>query len=232
LAAERVALLTGTNRGAGHGIAAALHAAGFRLISLNRTIRGCPWLGEIECDLSDATSIAAAMAKVADRADRLDVCVLNAAIRRLAPIGELRADDWLESVATNLTAPFLLTKATLPAVRKARGLYVFVGSHAATRFFEGGAAYCGTKAGLKALVEILLLEERAAGVRAVLVSPGAIANRPDDFSPAKISPESLGSMVTDLILRPPEDIVVGEIELRPAVLKDPPVAGISRLQSV
>jgi NAD(P)-dependent dehydrogenase (short-subunit alcohol dehydrogenase family) len=160
------------------------------------------------------------------------VCVFNAAIRRLAPIGELGADDWLESVATNLTAPFLLTKATLPAVRRARGLYVFMGSHAATRFFEGGAAYCGTKAGLKALVEILLLEERTAGVRAVLVSPGAIANRPDDFSPTKISPESLGSMVTDLILRTPEDIVVGEIELRPAVLKEPPVAGMSRLQSV
>lgn len=216
----------------GRCIADSLHQAGFRLISLNRTIEGPEWLGQIRCDLSDQDAIADALEQTNTITQRLDVCIFNAAVRRLAPIGELSAADWSASVAINLTAPFLLTQGTLPAVRRAKGVYVFVGSHAATRFFEGGAAYSSTKAGLKALVEVLLLEERTANVRAILISSGAIANRAGDHSPEKISAESFGRMVADVLLHTPPDIAVGEIEVRPAVLGNRPVTGIARLQSV
>lgn len=230
--AARVALITGTNRGTGRGIARALCDSGYRIISLNRTVTGEEWLGEIRCDLLDPGALDQALARVAEAAPRLDLCVLNAAVRRLAPVAAMPVADWRASVEINLTAPFLITRATLPAVRRARGLYVFVGSHAATRFFEGGSAYSATKAALKALVEALLLEERAAGVRAVLISPGAIANRAADESTAKMSPLSVGRIIADVALRTPADVAVGEIELRPAVLSEPLVTGMSRLQSV
>lgn len=232
LPSNKVALISGSNRGAGRGIARALWESGSQIISLNRTVSGEPWLGEIPCDLADRGGLDQALVQVGEKTSRLDLCVLNAAVRRLAPIAAMTEEAWRASVAVNLTAPFIITQATLPAVRRARGLYVYIGSHAATRFFEGGSAYCGTKAALKALVEVLLLEERSAGVRAVLVSPGAIANRAEDLSKTKISPRSFGKMIADVALRTPDDVAVGEIELRPAVLMTPPVTGMSRLQSV
>jgi NAD(P)-dependent dehydrogenase (short-subunit alcohol dehydrogenase family) len=136
------------------------------------------------------------------------------------------------SVLVNLIAPFRLTQATLPLLRRTGGVLVFMGSHAGTRFFEGGAAYCATKAALKALVEVLLLEERPQGVRTVLVSPGAIANRAYDDSVMKMSVQSVGRFVAKLITEVPSDIAVGEIEIRPARLASPTVTGLDRLQSV
>jgi 3-oxoacyl-[acyl-carrier protein] reductase len=232
LADPQIALLTGTNRGTGRGIATALHDGGWKILSLNRTLTGEAWLGEIRCDLASPDGLESAIAEVQRRVDRLDACVLNAAVRRLAPVAELPLTDMTSSVLVNLVAPFRLTQATLPLVREAAGAYIFMGSHAGSRFFEGGAAYCATKAALKALVEVLLLEERPAGVRAMLVSPGAIANRPGDESAVKMSPFSVGRLVARLIMDTPRDIAIGEVEIRPAQLGAPTTLGIDRLQYV
>lgn len=228
----QIALVTGTNRGTGRAIAAAMHEAGWKIISLNRTLTGEPWLGEIGCDLADPGELEAGIAEVSRRVDRLHACVLNAAIRRLSPVANLPVEDMTSSVLVNLIAPFRLTQATLPFLRSTGGVYIFMGSHAGTRFFEGGAAYCSTKAALKALVEVLLLEERPTGVRAMLVSPGAIANRTGDDSALKMSAQSVGRFVAKLITDAPRDIAVGEVEIRPAQLGSPAVAGIDRLQHV
>jgi 3-oxoacyl-[acyl-carrier protein] reductase len=225
-------LLTGTNRGTGRAIAAAMHDAGWQVVSLNRTLSGEPWLGEIACDLADSVGFEAAIGQLRQSVRRLDACVLNAAIRRLGPVATLPLDDMSASIAVNLLAPFRLAQVTLPLLRQSAGMYVFMGSHAGSRFFEGGAAYCATKAALKALVEVLLLEERPAGVRAVLVSPGAIANRAGDKSAVKMSARSVGRFVAQLITELPTDIAVGEVEIRPAQVASPAVAGLDRLQCI
>lgn len=229
---QRRVLVVGSNRGLGRGIATAFHQAGFEVVSLNRTLTGEPWLGEVECDVAEPRSIRDALGRLRERDLVLDVCVLNAAVRRLAPVARMSDQDWNDSVAVNLTAPFLLSRGLLPLTRRPGGLLIVIGSHAGTHYFEGGAAYCATKAALKALVEVLLLEERPAGVRAMLVSPGAIANRAEDTSPWKMAPESVGRALTQLCLDLPEDVAVGEIELRPAVLDGSSVVGIERLQRV
>jgi 3-oxoacyl-[acyl-carrier protein] reductase len=230
--AERVAVVTGSNRGLGHGIAAALRAQNHRIVSLNRTLSGEPWLGEMRCDLACPDQIDDVTRHLRSTLHGIDVCVLNAAVRRLAPIEALTRADWNASLAVNLSSVFQVIQATLPLVRAARGIYVVIGSHAASRYFEGGVAYSATKAALHAVVETLLLEERPHGVRAVLVSPGAIANRDGDRSEAKMKASSIGEVVTWLVTRTPADIAVGEIELRPAVLEPAGVTGIERLQRV
>lgn len=209
-----------------------MHSAGWKIISLNRTVTGEPWLGEIQCDLTEQAQLDSATEQILAGTDRLDACVLSAAIRRLQPVAALPMADMMASVAVNLIAPFQLTQTTLPLMRSSAGIYVFMGSHAGSRFFEGGAAYCTTKAALKALVEVLLLEERGSGVRAVLVSAGAIANRDGDCSPLKMSVQSVGRFVAGLVTQTPADIAVGEVEIRPARLDPPLVSGIGRLQRV
>lgn len=228
----RVALVTGTNRGSGRGIAAELHRRGYRVHSLNRTLADEEWLHEQPCDLADPAQIRAAVGRVVAAAGRLDVCVSNAVNRVLAPIEEMDEALWDRQLAVNLSANFHLVRAALPAVRDSRGIFVFMGSHAGSRFFEGGVGYSTTKAAMKAFVETLLLEERGNGVRACLVSPGAIANLAGDESPHKITVESVGWCVASLVDTLPDDMVVGEIEIRPASPPRPPVTGIGRLLHV
>lgn len=228
----QVALITGTNRGSGNAIAEELRDRGYRVFSLNRSLAREEWLGEYVCDLADPAQIRKAAGQVFDKAGRLDVCVSNAVDRVFDPIAELSGADWERLVSINLSACFHLIKAVLPALRASRGVFVAMGSHAGTRYFEGGAAYSATKAGLKALVETLLLEERRNGVRACLVSPGAIANLDGDESPHKMSTRSVARCVGTIVDSWPTDLVVGEIEVRPADLAEPPVTGIDRLLHV
>lgn len=224
-----VVILTGSNRGSGRAIAAELHGRGYRVRSLNRTLTGEDWLGELRCDLADPKQLAQQVEQVLAEAGRLDACIANAVDRVLEPIEHLRAEDWDRLVAVNVSSVFHLIKATLPALRRSNGIFVAMGSHASTRYFEGGAAYSATKAALKALVEALLLEERANGVRACLVSPGAIANLDGDDSPHKMTTNSVGQCVATIIDSWSKDLVVGEIEIRPARLLTSPVIGIDRL---
>ncbi|MEU9489522.1 SDR family NAD(P)-dependent oxidoreductase [Streptomyces decoyicus] len=229
---QPVALLTGTNRGTGRSLAQELHQRGYRIVSLNRTVTGEKWLNEQHCDLADPQQIRDGVARALAPTDRLDVCISNAVDRVLDPIADLRPADWDRSLAVNLTAQLHLTQAVLPALRDTNGLIIFMGSHAGTRYFEGGAAYSATKAALGAFVETLLLEERNNGVRACLVSPGAIANLEADGDPHKMTTQAVAQAVASMIDGFPRDVLVGEIEIRPATLPTPPVTGIDRLLHV
>ena len=228
---ERVALVTGANRGTGFAIASELHAAGWSVWALNRTPLRCRWMRELECDLSTPTAVGPAVAEVLGETGRLDAVVANAATRTLGRIDELDLAAWHTALQTNLTSVLHLLQATLPALRRSGGNIILMGSHAGTRFFEGGASYCTAKAALKALAEVLLLEERPHGVRTTLINPGAIANRDNDNSPVKLSATSVGRIVR-WVLDTPADTAVGEIELRPARLPTMPVTGFARLRAV
>nr|AVW82908.1 short chain dehydrognase [Nocardia interforma ATCC 21072] len=225
-----VALITGSNRGSGRAIAEQLEARGYRVFSLNRTVSGQP--GERQCDLADPAALASVTAGVLAEAGRVDVVVANAVDRVLDPIEKMSEEDWDRQLEINLSSVFRLVKHVLPALRRSRGLFVVMGSHAGSHYFEGGAAYSATKAALKALVETLLLEERNNGVRACLLSPGAISNLDGDDAPTKVSVESVGRCVASIVADWPTDLVVGELEFRPAVVPPPPVTGIDRLLHV
>jgi NAD(P)-dependent dehydrogenase (short-subunit alcohol dehydrogenase family) len=224
-----VAVVTGANRGTGRAIAAELAGAGMQVWQLNRKPTGSST--EVICDLSDPGRIAAAFAEVLEHTGRLDALVTNAVDRYFAPVIDLDLDRWNAALTVNLTSIVASVQQALPMLRRSGGSIVLMGSHAGTRFFEGGLSYCASKAALKAVCEVLLLEERPFGVRTTLVSPGAIANEDGDESPLKMTTASVARVVRDLILNP-SDVAVGEIELRPALLGPPVVAGLDRLQSV
>lgn len=224
---EGCALVTGANRGTGLAIASRLEAAGMTVWRLHRAVTGHP--NEIVVDLADAAAVDRAVRKVA--ADRLDLLVINAVERYLCPVAELDIEEWNRAFGINVTSTLVAIRAALPALRAARGTIVLMGSHAGSRFFEHGAAYAASKAALKAICEVLLLEERPHGVRTSLVSPGAIANLEDDDSAYKMSTDSVAQFVAWLAAVP-GDTVVGEIELRPSMLPPPAVVGLDRLRAV
>lgn len=227
-----VVLLTGANRGTGRAVAEELHTAGWQVHALSRTPARVPWLREAVCDLRHPEQVGPAVARVAAAAGGLDAVVTGGVVRALGEVASLRLDDWREAVDVNLTSVLALVRSALPHLRRGGGRIVLMGSHAGSRFFEGGAAYCMTKASLKALAEVLLLEERPHGVCTTLLSPGAIANLPGDDSPTKLATSSVARAVR-WTLEAPDDTAVGELELRPARLPArPAVSGLDRLQAV
>lgn len=226
-----VAVVTGSSRGIGQAVGEQLLADGWDVVALSRTPHPDPRVMSVPCDLSDPHSTRAALAAVDARTQRVDALVANAALRSLGRLADLPGAAWDEAVAVNLSSVVVLVQALLPGLRRQRGTVVVMGSHAGSRFFEGGAAYCATKAALKALVEVLLLEERPHGVRTTLLSPGAVANEHSDTASTKLSTVSVARAVS-WILAAPDDLVVGELEIRPARLGPAPVSGFDRLQAV
>jgi len=172
----RVALVAGGAGGIGRAIVALLAAAGARVVSLDLA-GAAPVEGaeSLDCDLRDATAIAAAVAAVADRWGRLDVVVHAAGVTRDGVLWKLARADWDEVLAVNLTSAFDLLRAVAPRLRAARsGSVVLISSINGERGKFGQSNYAASKAGLIGLARSAARELGAAGVRVNVVAPGLI----------------------------------------------------------
>src|SRR5206468_1889844 len=98
------------------------------------------------------------------------------ALARSTRFPELSADEWRQALEVNLTAPFLLTKAVLPAM-KAQGYGRIVNiSSSAGRMVStlGGAHYTSSKAGLLGFTRAAAKELGKYGITVNAVCPGMI----------------------------------------------------------
>jgi 2-deoxy-D-gluconate 3-dehydrogenase len=172
----RTALVTGASRGIGAAIAAALSAAGARVIGVGTRIERDPppGLTPRDCDLSDRGAIAALLDKLAT--ERIDILVNNAGVIRRAPAAEHMLADWDDVMAVNLDAPFLLCQALgAKMAERGRGHIVNVAS---VLSFQGGIlvpGYAASKAGLANLTRALANEWAPRGVNVNAVAPGYVA---------------------------------------------------------
>jgi 3-oxoacyl-[acyl-carrier protein] reductase len=228
---EKVLLITGSNRGVGYGIAKYFCDQGYKIISLNRTLKNEVWLGEIECDLSQSEQVINICQDLVLKSVKIDVCILNAAVRKLSFIEDMSYKDWEDSVATNYSSVFYMLKSLLPIFKTSKTYITVIGSHAATHYFDGGIAYCSTKAALKAMVEVFIQETRDYGIRTTLINAGAINNRVKGNDDKKIQPESIGECIY-LLVNSNTDILYGELEIRPSIPLKQAESGINKLQYV
>lgn len=131
-----------------------------------------------QVDLTDATATAQLAALIAAQHDgRIAVvAAIAGGFAHSGPIAESDPNVLARQVAINLTSAYVTTRAFLPAVRAARGAFVFATSAAV---LPGGrvagiSAYAMAKGGLVQLVRALAQEEREFGVRANAVAPTAL----------------------------------------------------------
>ncbi len=111
-----------------------------------------------------------------ERFGRIDILVNNAALARSTRFPDLSADEWRHALEVNLTAPFLLTKAALPAMKAQHyGRIVNISSTAGrTVSTLGGAHYTASKAGLLGLTRAAAKELGQFGITVNAVCPGMI----------------------------------------------------------
>lgn len=131
-------------------------------------------IAAIEADLANTGDIGGLLSRIADMIGEVDVLVNNAALHDYS-VGalDLGLDTWQRIVDINLTAPFQLSQALLPAmVARGGGAIVNISSAAGLVAGGGGAAYTSTKHALIGLTRQLALEFGPKGVRVNAVCPG------------------------------------------------------------
>lgn len=227
----KTALITGGSKGIGLGIAEALVREGMNVAITGRgqaaietatrklnTIREGAALG-ISSDARDLASQQAAVRQVLEKWGGVDVLVANAGVGHFAPIDQLSAEQWNETIDINLTGVFFSLKACVEALKKSKGYFITISSLAGTNFFAGGAAYNASKFGLTGFTQAAMLDLRAYGIKTTTIMPGSVATHFNAHTPGpadewKIQIEDLGQMVVDLLRMNPRTLP-SKIEVRP-----------------
>lgn len=227
----KVALVTGASRGLGYATAEALAAEG---CSLWLAGRDTALLGHAlsdlskynvslfasECDVREPESIARMFLDFRRKHKRLDILVNNAGIApRSTLIAKVTLEDWFNTIATNLSGPFLVTQAALPLM-KSGGVIVNNLSVATRQVFAGTSAYSASKSGLLAFTNVLREELRPKKIRVLALQPGATDTDiwdtfwPDAPRQKMMKPESVARALVNAILTP-ADAAVDELVLNP-----------------
>jgi 3-oxoacyl-[acyl-carrier protein] reductase len=182
--AGRVAIVTGAARGLGRATAARLHERGAS-VAVNvrdgaRAERLAREIGErafaVPADLAAAGVAESIVRSTLDRFGRIDVLVNNAALPLTTRFADISAEEWRRAIEVNLTVPFLLIQAVLPAMKAQHyGRIVNVSSTAGRMVSTlGGAHYTASKTGLLGLTRAAAKELGVHGITVNAVCPGLI----------------------------------------------------------
>ncbi|HMA42046.1 MAG TPA: SDR family oxidoreductase, partial [Gemmatimonadales bacterium] len=172
-----MALVTGASRGIGLAVADELRAAGAHTVRLARSLSDGAADREttLRCDVTRPDEVERAVRSIQTDLGVPDIVVNNAGVFFVKRLEETTADMFAQSVATNLTGPFLIAQAFVPAMaRRGNGHLVTIGSSSDRIAYPGNAAYAASKYGVRGLHEVIAAELAGTGVRTTLVSPGAV----------------------------------------------------------
>jgi len=220
---DRVAVVTGAANGLGREIARVLAREGARValgdldaagvertaaeINARAAETGVPdgAAFAVAGDLTEEGPAARLIEAAVARWGRLDILVNNVGGARNAKIWEMRAEDWDFVLRLNLRSTFLCTRAAAPHMMRQRyGRIVCMSSGARegtpwTAYYQGGAAYSASKAGVHGFVRDVALELAEHGVNVNAVAPGPIdteragpslkkLDETVEFSPSRMTP--------------------------------------------
>src|ERR1044072_8520249 len=184
---EQVLVVTGTSSGLGRAIARLAGERGAKVVvtALNaQALHDC--VREIESagsealavagDVTDRAQVERVVAEAVGRFGRIDTYVANAIVTVYAEAERLEEDELRRVLDVNFFGVVQGYWAALPHLRTSQGTFLHVSSALAYRGIPLQAAYCSSKAGLRAFFESARVEEQKAGtgVAVSLGLPGAI----------------------------------------------------------
>ena len=171
----KVALVTGASYGIGFAIASAFAEQGAKICfnDINQELvdkgiaayaeKGIQAHGYV-CDVTDEPAVQAMVATIEKEVGSVDILVNNAGIIRRIPMHEMEAADFRKVIDIDLNAPFIVSKAVLPAMmKKGHGKIINICSMMSELGRETVSAYAAAKGGLKMPFDSFICAKTPAG---------------------------------------------------------------------
>ena len=181
---KKTALITGAARGIGLATAHLMINEGWRVAMVDRD---GDELHAVSDNLADAQAFTVDVSKpdqvgkmveeVLAAFGQINAVINNAGVADFGPIETVRFDAWREIMATNLDGVFLVSQATLPALKETRGCIVNVGSISGLRASTLRVAYGTSKAAVIHLTKQQAAEMGEFGVRVNCICPGPVKTK-------------------------------------------------------
>ena len=236
---NKVVVITGASSGLGEATARHLAARGAAVVlGARRTERLEQIAAEIRetggkaqavaVDVTDRAQVQALMDAAVQAFGRVDVLVNNAGLMSIAPMDELKVEEWDRMIDINVKGVLYGIAAALPLFRKQNsGHFINIASVAGIKVFSpGGTVYSGTKFAVRAISEGLR-HEVGASIRTTTIEPGAVdselkhgssheqsAQFVKSFYQIAIPADSVARAIAYAIEQP-ADVDINEIVLRP-----------------
>jgi 3-oxoacyl-[acyl-carrier protein] reductase len=182
----QIALVTGASRGIGEAIALALGAQGATVIGTATSAKGVEsintrWAAAgiagrgMVLDVKDASACQAVVDSVAADFAPISILVNNAGITRDSLLARMKDEDWDEIQNTNLKSVFVLSRAVLRGMMKARtGRIINITSVVGYTGNPGQANYAAAKAGVVGFTKSMAREVGSRNITVNCVAPGFI----------------------------------------------------------
>lgn len=184
--AGKSAVITGGGTGIGQAIALAFAREGAQVVvagrrkeKLDETLHllqqaGCSALA-LECDVTKAADTQRVVKSAEDAFGKVNVLVNNAGALSVSTVENITEEDWDRVMATNVKGPFLMSRAALPAMRRAGGGSIInVGSVLGIVAIRDRAAYCASKGGVSMLTKAMALDHAQDNIRVNCVCPSIV----------------------------------------------------------
>ncbi|WP_050927637.1 SDR family NAD(P)-dependent oxidoreductase [Aestuariivita boseongensis] len=177
----RVACVTGASSGLGRQAACALSGAGARVVGVARRREAldglCAELGDscaaVDADVADRDGLAETVRRISEPFGAPDILINAAGLNTREAADDVTNDGWDATLAINLSAPFFLAQAMVPAMRaKCWGRIVNFASLQSFRAFPGGIAYGATKGGVAQMTRAMAEAWSRDGITANAIGPG------------------------------------------------------------
>ncbi|MEI8175945.1 MAG: 3-oxoacyl-[acyl-carrier-protein] reductase [Candidatus Omnitrophota bacterium] len=206
--AGKVALITGSARGIGEGIASVFAAEGANIVLsdvnealLQETEARIRKLGvdvlSVKSDVTNAAQVDELVKKIVDKFGKIDILVNNAGITRDGLLLRMTESDWDLVIAVNLKGAFLCTKAVSRVMIKQRyGKIVNISSIIGIAGNAGQANYAASKGGLIAFTKSIAKELGSRNVTVNAIAPGFIKTEMTE----KLSEDSKNAMLSRIPL--------------------------------
>lgn len=203
--AGKVALVTGAAGGIGAAVCAGLARAGAIPVGLDVRRPAPGSLPEVlQGDVGEDADVAAAIAAVEARHQRLDILVHCAALPQGGVAWKLPVDEWDRVIRTNLRSAFLLAHHAIPVLRRggADGRIVMIGSTVGAAGGLGQSAYAASKAGMVGFAKSIARETARFGIRVNVVEPGITRTAMSEALPQSARDAAVAATLTGAITEP------------------------------
>lgn len=175
-------IITGASNGIGKAVAKSLRKK-YNIINIDIIEKDLKDVDFYRCDLSSKDELLKTIEKIKSKYDSIYALINNAALANFMPIEEQSIENWERVIATNLTAPYILSKEFASHLKKSKGHIINISSTRAIMSEAGSESYSASKGGISSLTHALAVS-LSPEVKVNSITPGWI-NTDVNYKPTK-----------------------------------------------